>query len=61
MFKHPDGRRWIGYRAGVYIVDQAQKKAGLSATNLVNASTYDVLRYAGIEGGPIAGIVMPGE
>ncbi len=60
MFRHPDGRRWIGYRAGVYIADQAQKKAGLSAVELVNASTYEVLRLAGIEGGSIAGITMPG-
>lgn len=60
MFKHTDGRRWIGYRAGVYIVDQAQQKAGLSAADLVRASTYEVLNMAGIaEGGLIGGIATP--
>lgn len=49
MFHHPDGRRWIGYRAGVYIVDQARQRAGLSAIDLVHASTYEVLRLAGIQ------------
>jgi len=48
MFQHPDGRRWIGYRAGVYIVDQARQKTGLSAAQLVRASTYEVLGLAGI-------------
>lgn len=61
MFKHPDGRRWIGYRAGVYIVDQAQRKSGLSAAKLVNSSTYEILRVEGIEEGAIAGIVIPDE
>lgn len=59
MFSHPDVRRWIGYRTGVYIVDKVRMKTGLSAAELVNASTSEVLRLAGIEGGPIAGIVMP--
>lgn len=35
MFRHPDGRRWIGYRAGTYLVDQAITASGSSAANLV--------------------------
>ncbi|MGH8295551.1 MAG: DUF2268 domain-containing putative Zn-dependent protease [Steroidobacteraceae bacterium] len=49
MFKHPDGRQWIGYRAGVYIVDQAQRRSGLSAAQLVHTSTSEVLSLAGID------------
>jgi hypothetical protein len=60
MFSHPDGRRWIGYRAGVYIADQAQRNAGLSAVDLVRASTYEVLRLAGIaDRGMIAVLKVP--
>ena len=51
MFRHPDGRRWIGYRAGAYIADRARQNAGLSAVDLVRASTYEVLGLAGIKGG----------
>ena len=58
MFKHPDGRQWIGYRSGVYIVDQAQKKTGLSAADLVRAPTAEVLKLADIESRSIAGTVI---
>ena len=26
--QHPDGRRWIGYRAGTYVVDRAMRASG---------------------------------
>ncbi len=29
MFEHPDGRKWIGYKAGTYIVEKALKKSGI--------------------------------
>ncbi len=47
MFQHPDGRRWIGYKAGTYIADQAMKASGKSAAELVTVPTGEVLRLAG--------------
>jgi uncharacterized protein YjaZ len=46
MSRHPDGRRWIGYKAGTYLVDRAIKASGKSAAELVSASTEDVIRMA---------------
>ena len=46
MYLHPDGRRWIGYRAGTYIADRAIQASGLSAAELVHAPTTDILRLA---------------
>lgn len=43
MFMHPDGRRWIGYRTGTYIVDQAEAKSGLTSADMVTMPTQDVL------------------
>jgi len=48
MFRHPDGRRWIGYRAGTYIADRAIAASGFSAADLVNVATSEVMRMAGI-------------
>ena len=48
MLQHPDGRRWIGYRAGTYIVDQAMSASGRSAADLVLVPTGEVLRLAGL-------------
>jgi Predicted Zn-dependent protease (DUF2268) len=48
MYRHPDGRRWIGYRAGTFIADQAIRASHRSAAALVNASSDEVLRLAGI-------------
>jgi len=47
MFRHPDGRRWIGYRAGTHIADRAIKASGLSAAQLVNVTTAEILKLAG--------------
>ncbi|NWO07227.1 MAG: hypothetical protein HLX50_16520 [Alteromonadaceae bacterium] len=48
MFQHPDGRRWIGYRAGTYIADQAILASGYSAADLVLISTDEILKMSGI-------------
>jgi len=48
MFQHPDGRRWIGYRAGAYIVDQAILTSGLSAADLALVPSDEILRMSGI-------------
>ena len=44
--RHPDGRRWIGMRAGSYLVDRATTASGRSAADLVSASTDDVVSLA---------------
>jgi hypothetical protein len=48
MFRHPDGRRWIGYRAGTHIADRAIKRGGRSAAELVNTPSAEILSMAGI-------------
>ena len=47
MSRHPDGRRWLGYKAGTYIADQASRASGKTAAQLVNVPTDEVLRLAG--------------
>lgn len=46
MFLHPDGRRWIGYRAGTYIADRAIERSGLDAAQLVGEPCTRILRLA---------------
>jgi len=46
LFKHPDGRRWIGFKAGTYLVDQAMKQSGRNSADLVLIGTTDVLQLA---------------
>ena len=50
MFQHSDGRRWIGYKAGTYLVDRAVEAAGLSSSaDLVEAPTVRIFELAGFE------------
>ena len=46
MFAHPDGRRWIGYRAGTFIVDRAMEASGMSSAEMVLLDTQEVLELA---------------
>ena len=46
MFQHPDGRRWIGYKVGTYLVDRAMRASARSAAELVSVSTDEILRLA---------------
>ena len=43
MSRHPDGRRWIGYKAGTYLVDQAMKRLNRSSAELVATPTDEIL------------------
>ena len=45
----PDGRRWIGMRAGTYLVDQAMKKLNRTSAELVSTSTSEILAAAGVK------------
>jgi hypothetical protein len=49
MFRHPDGRRWIGYRAGTYLVDRAMKRLDRTSAELVTTSTEEILAAASID------------
>ena len=49
MYEHPDGRRWIGYRAGTYIVEKAMSASGLSSGEMAGLSAKQVLEMAGIQ------------
>lgn len=44
--RHPDGRRWIGMRAGAYLVDRAIQASGRSAAALVSTSTRELMDTA---------------
>lgn len=44
MSRHPDGRRWIGMRAGTYLVERAMKASGKSAAQLVAVPTAEIVR-----------------
>ena len=43
MFRHPDGRQWIGYRAGTYLVDRAMRASGKNAVELSTTPAKDIL------------------
>lgn len=46
MSRHPDGRRWVGYKAGTYLADRVMRATGKSAAELVSASTEEILGTA---------------
>ena len=46
LFRHPDGRRWIAYKVGTYLVDRAVAASGKSAAELVLVPTRDVVEMA---------------
>ncbi|MGH8397322.1 MAG: DUF2268 domain-containing putative Zn-dependent protease [Gammaproteobacteria bacterium] len=47
MFHHPDGRSWIGYRAGTFVTDHAMAASGRSSAELVATSSTELLHMAG--------------
>jgi uncharacterized protein YjaZ len=49
MIQHPDGRRWMGYRAGTYIADRAIERSGLTSAELVDMPTEAILGFAGFK------------
>ena len=46
LLRHPDGRRWIGMRAGTYLVDVAMKQLNRTSATLVTTPTSDILDAA---------------
>ena len=56
-FQHPDGRRWISYRVGTWVVDEAVQRSGRSAAELVGEPTEAIVRQAGLGYAPVLGPV----
>ena len=49
MYKHPDGRRWIGYKIGTSLVDRARKASGLSLAQLATVPTEQIISLANVQ------------
>lgn len=47
LHRHPDGRRWIGMRAGTRLVDRASRASGRAPAALVASPTEEILKLAG--------------
>lgn len=45
MSKHPDGRRWIGFRVGTYLADRAVQSSGLSLAQLATVPTDKIVEW----------------
>tara|TARA_R110000851_G_scaffold249172_4_gene401682 strand:+ start:65 stop:805 length:741 start_codon:yes stop_codon:yes gene_type:complete len=47
MGEHPDGRTYIGYRTGNFLVRRAMKKSGKSILELSNLTPNEIIKLAG--------------
>ena len=47
-FTHPDGRKWIAYKVGTYIIDQAKHNSGKSVIELTQLECAEILKLAKI-------------
>jgi uncharacterized protein YjaZ len=47
MFKHPDGRTSIGYRAGTFLIRQAMSKSEKNILELSNLTPNEIIKLAG--------------
>lgn len=46
MYTHPDGRKWIGYKVGTYIIDQAMKYSRKSVIELTEMECQEILKLS---------------
>ncbi len=46
MYRHPDGRRWIGYKVGTYLADRAVLASGLTLAQLAAVSAEKIIAWA---------------
>ena len=46
MQRHPDGRRWIGYKVGTRLADRAQRASGLTVSELATVPTKEIVAWA---------------
>jgi uncharacterized protein YjaZ len=52
LSQHPDGRRWIGMRAGTYLADRAMKALNRTSAELVSTPTAEILVAAAVTPAP---------
>jgi uncharacterized protein YjaZ len=48
MFLHPDGRRWIGYKVGTWIVDNAMKNSKKTIESITKLECSEIIELANI-------------
>ncbi len=46
MYSHPDGRRWIGYKTGTFIVDRAVENSDQSVMQLTSKTSEEIIKLA---------------
>jgi len=49
LYLHSDGRKWIGYKVGTYIVDEAMKKSGKTVIELTQMECKSILKIVGLQ------------
>lgn len=49
FFEHTDGRKWIAYKTGTWIIDKALKNSNKSLLDLTPMPTADILRLNGLK------------
>lgn len=47
FFDHPDGRRWIGYKVGTWLVREAMRRSGKGVVELTRMAWRDIIKAAG--------------
>lgn len=47
-FDHPDGRRWVAYKVGTYLIDEAMKNSGKTVVELTQMECADILKLANV-------------
>jgi uncharacterized protein YjaZ len=48
FFDSPDGRRWVGYKTGTWLIDKAMKKSGRSVVELTELPADEIISLAGL-------------
>lgn len=48
FIQHRDGRTWIVYRTGTYIVDQVRRRSGETPASLAKTPTDEILQLSGL-------------
>jgi hypothetical protein len=46
MGRHPDGRRWIGYKVGTFFADRAVRRSGRSVIDLVWMPAAEIVEHS---------------
>lgn len=55
-YSHPDGRQWMAYKIGTYLIDQAMKNSGKSVIELTQMECVDILKLAQVDTKGYAGL-----